>query len=88
VAYYVEAKYKITSQFFAALRWNQELFDEVRNGVGAGTPWDRHTWRTDVAFGYRFTRHFQTKVQYSYNHQNGTLQQGEQLVAGQVTLKF
>ena len=25
-AYYLEGKYKFTPQFFAALRWNQQLF--------------------------------------------------------------
>jgi hypothetical protein len=30
----------------------------------------------------------QTKLQYSFGHRDGGLQQGEQLVAAQVTLKF
>jgi hypothetical protein len=30
----------------------------------------------------------QAKLQYSYCHQDGPFQQGEQLVAAQVTLKF
>ncbi len=30
-AYYVEAKYKFTPQFFGAIRWNQQLFGAVSN---------------------------------------------------------
>tara|TARA_B100000676_G_C17870915_1_gene728576 strand:- start:486 stop:617 length:132 start_codon:yes stop_codon:yes gene_type:complete len=41
-----------------------------------------------TAIGYRFTRHIQAKAQYSYNHQSGAFQQGEQLLAGQLTLRF
>ena len=70
------------------MRWNQQLFEKVSDGAGGETPWDRDAWRVDAAIGYRFTRHLQAKAQYSYNHQSGALQQGEQLVAGQVTLKF
>jgi hypothetical protein len=88
VAYYIEAKYKISSQWYGAMRWNQQLFGKVDNGLGGQTQWDRDAWRADLALGYRFTRHLQSKLQYSYNRQAGSLQQGEQLVAAQVTLKF
>ena len=88
VAYYIEAKYKMSTQLFAALRWNQQFFGEVPNGAGGETQWDRDAWRMDTALGYRFTRHLQGKLQYSYTHQKGSLQQGEQLVAAQATLKF
>lgn len=87
-AYYIETKYKITPQLFAAVRWNQQLFADVRNSTGGETAWDRDAWRVDTALGYRFSRHFQGKLQYSYSHQKGELQQGEQLVAAQLTLKF
>ena len=58
------------------------------NYKGGQTPWDRDAWRVDVALGYRFTRHLQAKLQYSFNHQDSPLQQGENLVAAQLTLKF
>jgi hypothetical protein len=88
VAYYVEAKYKITAQLFAAVRWNQQLFGEIANNMANDITWDQDTWRIDTALGYRFTNHLQTKVQYSYNRQEGALQQGEQLVAAQLTVRF
>jgi len=88
VAYYLEAKYKITSGLYAAARWNQELFANVNNGLGGQEAWDNDMFRIDLALGYRFTRHLQTKLQYSFGHRSGSVQQGEQLVAAQVTVKF
>jgi hypothetical protein len=88
LAYYLEAKYKITSGLYVAARWNQELFGSIDNGVGGQEPWDNDMYRIDLALGYRFTRHLQGKLQYSFGHRNAELQQGEQLVAAQLTLKF
>ena len=45
-------------------------------------------YRIDFALGYRFTRHLLSKIQYSFGHRNFSLQQGEQLVAAQVTVAF
>jgi len=88
IAYYLESRYKITPKLFGALRWNQQFFDDVKNAAGADVPWDRDIWRAEVALGYRFTRHLQTKLQYSYSRQKGNLQEGEQMAAAQLTLKF
>jgi predicted porin len=87
-SYYVEGRYKITPQLFAGLRWNQQLFGDVDDATGRERAWDRDTWRVDVVTGYRFDRHLQTKMQYAHSHQIGARQQGEQLVALQLTLKF
>ena len=88
LAYYFETKYKITPKLFAALRWNQQFFADINDGAGGEVPWDRDIWRTDAVLGYRLTRHLQAKIQYSFSDQHGKLQQGEQLLAGQITLKF
>jgi len=88
LAYFLETKYKITTQLFAAVRWNQQFFADINDGTGSKTPWDRDIWRVDASLGYRFTRHLQMKVQYSFSDQQGTLQQGQQLAAAQITLKF
>ena len=88
LSYYLEAKYKITSNLYVAARWNQQIFGSIADGAGGRQTWGNDTIQVDVALGYRFTRHLQAKVQYSFNHRDAALQQGEQLVAGQVTLKF
>jgi len=87
-AYYVEGRYKITRTLFGALRWNQQFFGDVPDGRGGESAWDRDAWRVDTALGWRFGRHLQTKLQYAFLRQTGDLQQGQQLVAAQVTLKF
>jgi hypothetical protein len=88
LTYYLEAKYKFTPHLFGAVRWNQQFFGSVRNVTGGHDDWDNDVWRADTAIGYRFDRHVQVKLQYSYSHYEGDLQQGEQLVAGQLTIKF
>ncbi len=88
VAYYLEARYKFTPALFGALRWNQQLFDEITNAAGAKERWDHDLWRAEAALGYRFTRHLQAKAQYSFSHQKGPLQQGQQMAALQLTVKF
>jgi len=86
--YFIETKYKATPNLFLAVRWNQQLFDTVPDGAGGTQHWDRNIFRVDTAVGYRFTRHLQGKLQYSYLHENGPIQQGEQLLAAQLTIKF
>jgi hypothetical protein len=88
IAYYLEVKYKVTPRLFTALRWNQQFFDTVPNLAGVREPWDHDAWRLEAAVGYRFSRHIQAKLQYGYSRQQGPWQQGEQLVAAQLTLKF
>lgn len=85
-AYYFEAKYKITSQLYAALRWNQQLFGDVRDEA-QWVQWGNNTSRVDAAIGYRFTNYLQAKAQYSFTHQEPH-QEAEQLLGVQLTLKF
>ena len=85
-AYYLEAKYKITPQLFAALRWNQQLFATIRN-EDRRAKWGNDIERIDAALGYRFTNYLQGKFQYSFSHQDSH-QEGEHLFSTQFTLKF
>src|SRR5437868_273626 len=68
-AYYIEAKYKFTPQFFGALRWNQQLFDTINDGYGHNVRWSQDLGRIDVAATYRFTPHAQLKLQYGFQHE-------------------
>jgi hypothetical protein len=87
-AYYLEAKYKFTPQFFAAVRWNQQFFGDVTNSTGRTAPWGRDLWRADIAAGYRFTEHTQLKVQYSFQRDNYGLQNLTHMLAAQFTVRF
>lgn len=88
VFYYLEAKYKITAQLFAALRWNQSFFGDVPNGLGGSAEWDRDAWRADLSLGWRISRHVQAKIQYSVGDKAGRDAEGDQLLATQLTVRF
>ena len=88
LAYYVEAKYKFTPQFFGALRWNQQLFNTISNGFGGNEHWSPDLERIDAAVTYRFTPHAQLKLQYSFQHETTAPGQDNHLLATQFTLRF
>lgn len=87
VAYYIEAKYKLTPRFSAALRWNEQLFGTIPDRLGA-TAWGRDVWRVDVAPGYRFTPHTQLKLQYSLQHGDNDGRDFTRIIAAQLTVRF
>jgi hypothetical protein len=87
LAYYIEGKYKITPQLYAALRWNQQLFGTIPD-QDTDVQWGNDVWRVDAALGYRFTNFLQGKLQYSFTHVRGDTSIGQQLLAAQLTLKF
>jgi len=88
LAYYVEAKYKFTPQFFGALRWNQQLFSSMVDGAGRSVRWGRDVERVDLGPVYRLTAHIQVKVQYSLEHENADSMEWGQMVAAQFTARF
>jgi hypothetical protein len=87
-AYYVEAKYKITPQFFGAIRWNQQLFGMIDNGLGRQEHWSPDLGRIDIAATYRLTTHTQLKVQYSFQHETTAPEHDNHLLATQFTVRF
>jgi hypothetical protein len=87
IAFYLEAKYKFTPAFFAALRWNQQFFGDVPNGYGRDVRWGKDVWRADAAAAYRFTAHTQLKVQYSLETAPYSSDLGH-MVAVQFTVRF
>jgi hypothetical protein len=86
-AYYIEAKYKFAPQFFAALRWNQQLFSTV-SGDGDRARWGRDIWRIDSAIAYRFTPHTQLKLQYSLQDETSQSRRFSHILAAQFTVRF
>lgn len=87
-AYYLEAKYKFTPQFFVAIRWNQQFFSDVTNIYGGTAPWGRDLWRADLAAAYRFTERMQLKLQYSFQRDAYGLQDTTHMLATQFTIRF
>ena len=87
-AYYLEAKYKFTPQFFAAFRWNQQVFSTIDNGVGSSTRWSQNLAKIDIAAGYRFTSHTQLKMQYSFQKETTGPGDDNHIFAAQFTVRF
>src|SRR5437899_1621275 len=87
-AYYIEAKYKFTPQFFGALRWNQQLFGTVSDGYGHNVHWSEDLGRIDIAVTYRFTPHAQLKLQYDFQHETTAPGDNNHLFAAQFTVRF
>jgi hypothetical protein len=85
LSYFIEAKYKIAPQLFAALRWNQQLYASLRDG-NQRSPWGEDVWRMEAALGYRLTAHTQLKLQYSLQKEEASSL--SHLVAAQFTLRF
>lgn len=88
LGYYIEAKYKFTPQFFGAVRWNQQLFDDVADEHGDPMRWGHDLWRLDAAATYRFTAHTQLKLQYSLEHEDDGTRQFGHMLAAQFTVRF
>lgn len=88
LSWFLEAKYKLTPQFYVALRWNQQFYGTISDGRGGRIPWGRDLRRVDAAMGYRFTAHTQLKLQYSVQHENGLARDVAHLFAGQFTVKW
>jgi hypothetical protein len=87
-AYYLEGKYKFTPQLFGAVRWNQQLFSTVADGLGGSARWGHDLWRIDTSLGYRFNAHTQLKLQYSFQDENSDSRDLVHTLAAQLTLRF
>jgi len=89
LAYYLEAKYKITPQLFGAIRWNQQFFAQpnVPQDV-AFEPYPATVSRMDFALGYRVSANVQLKLQYSLSHNDSGRSGFGNLFAAQFTLRF
>jgi hypothetical protein len=87
-AYYLEAKYKFTPQLFGALRWNQQIFSKIDNGMGGSIRWSQNLAKIDLAAGYRFTSHTQLKMQYSFQQETTGPGDDNHIFAAQFTVRF
>jgi hypothetical protein len=87
-AYYLEAKYKFTPQWFAALRWNQQLFGTVRDVSSESLRWGKDIWEIDGAVAYRFSAHTQLKLQYTLQNDDSTSHEFNHTFGAQFTVRF
>ena len=86
-AWYIEAKYKFAPQFFAALRFNQQVFSTVDTARGS-LPLGADAIRLDVAGTYRFTTRTHLKLQYSFLDPTSSTGETNHIFAAQFTIRF
>jgi hypothetical protein len=87
-SWYLETRYKITPQFFAALRWNEQIYGRIADPRGGQIRWGRNLRRLDLAPGYRFSEFVQLKLQLSLQHEEDRPRPFNVLAATQLTLRF
>lgn len=85
---FVEVKCKVTPQWALAARANRQIFSHLVDRDGRSWTWGRNLWRYDVASIYRISAHLQTKLQYSYQTEEGPRGMDSHLWAGQLSLRF
>jgi hypothetical protein len=86
-SWYVQTQYQLTSQLAAAVRWNQQVYNQVNTATGP-QDWDNNQVRLDVALNYKWNDYILTKLEYSWQHQDASFQNGQQLVALQLIVRF
>ncbi len=84
--YFLEAKYKLTPQLFGAIRWNQQFFNEISDGIGGEVQFAPDIARLELALIYRFTEHIQLKLEYYPEGEDGRALAHN--AAAQFTLRF
>ena len=88
-AYYIEAKYKLTPQLFAAVRWNQQFFDDIQAPIRTADFPGGMTCRAWIRpLIYRLTAHTQFKVQYNLQHEHDQDRGYGHTFAAQMTVRF
>jgi hypothetical protein len=87
-AYYLEAKYKFTPQWFGAIRWNQQVFNKIDNPTGDSIRWGQNLAKIDIATGYRFNSHTQLKLEYSFQQETTGPGDDNHIFAAQFTVRF
>jgi hypothetical protein len=88
IAYFLEAKYKLTPQLFGAVRWNEQLFGTIPDPGFGETRWGLNIRRLDLAAGYRFTPHTQLKTQYSFQLEEHGPRELAHLLSVQLMVRF
>lgn len=86
-SWYIQTRYQLTAQLDAAVRWNQQVYNQVNTATGPQN-WDNNEMRADFALDYKWDNHVLTKLQYSWQHQSASFQNGKQLLALELTVRF
>lgn len=87
-SWYVEGKYTILPGLFAAARFAQMVYGEIRDAGGVRRQWDRNLNRLEFGGGYFFTRNFFAKATMQLNYTSGGREPNDHLFMLQIGLGF
>lgn len=91
-AWSLEARYSLSELvlpgLFVAARAGQILFDDLRTAAGHSTPWDRTTWRAELAAGWAVKVNLLLKAEVMRVHTNGPHDNDDDLVAFAVVMSW
>jgi hypothetical protein len=89
VSYFLESKWKFAPGWWLSGRWNQQLYDDIRDpATGRQVSWDNDVWRIEACVGWHIDRSVTVKAQYSYADQAGPIDQGQNLFDLQLIFGF
>jgi hypothetical protein len=87
-SWYVEGKYTILPGLFAAARFAQMFFGDIRDAAGVSRSWDRDVSRIELGGGYFFTRNLFIKATGQFNHNHGGAEPDDHMLMVQLGLGF
>ncbi len=67
VSWYVEAKYDIIKELYAAARVDQMLFNEIKDASGTLTPWGYDVHRQEIGIGAKLIKELTIKAVIQHN---------------------
>lgn len=87
-SWFAESRWKVSPGWWLSGRFNQQLYDDIPDGLGGTTPWDNDVWRVDACVGWKVDRTVTVKFQYSYADESGPVGQGRNLFDLQLIFAF
>ncbi len=88
LSYYLEGRWSFAQKWWASLRWNQETYNQILTNPATEEDWDNPLYRVDLGLGFRYARHGQIKVQYSFQEQDADFQNGRHFIVSELTFKL
>jgi hypothetical protein len=86
--WYVESRYTLMPGLFAALRFGQVVFGEIRDAGGEEHQWDRNVHRVEFGGGYSFAKNMMAKTSVVLSYTSGGREPNDHLWVTEWILGF
>lgn len=87
-AYFIEARYRLTPRFSAAVRWNQQFFSTIHQYAVPVGKWGLETERIDISATYRLSAYTKIQAEMSGYSRSPSTNREQLVFATRVTLRF